>query len=282
MLLKYPLWLVNAFTGKTFSGNPAGVCLVKDFPKKQIMQNIAFEMHWSETAFLKEMGVNKFHIRWFSPSDEAPICGHATLASAHFLFETNKIDGNFVSFFSLAGDLNVERKAEQDGPWYTMNFPAYSVKEVLNATTPEEEEELNILSKILTTTPFRVFRDRLIYIALFSDEASVKNFSPNLDLLKTMSCRALTITAKSDTPEVDFVSRYFAPKVGILEDPVCGSAHCRLIPIWAQILGKTELTANQLSSRGGVLKGKFLQDEGRVALSGQAKTVLKGELCWED
>ncbi|MDR3285451.1 MAG: PhzF family phenazine biosynthesis protein [Holosporales bacterium] len=273
-MYKFPLWLIDAFTDSPFKGNPAGVCLVDCFPDYSAMQKIAFEMHWSETAFLKKISENNYHIRWFSPEDEAPICGHATLASAHFLFE-KKLVKNCVEFKSIAGNLTVKK----DGNWLVMDFPACKV------TKCEVHTEIDLLKKVLGNVNVEeVYRDTLIYVIILKSEQEVWNCVPDFDLLKILDCRAISITAISndhvlekENVSYDFVSRYFAPKVGIPEDPVCGSSHCRLTPLWSMILGKKSMIARQLSKRGGVLKVTYYKDSDRVSIAGQAITVLKGE-----
>lgn len=274
-----PLWLIDAFTSIPFQGNPAGVCFVQDFPDDAVMQNLAFELHWSETAFVKRLGgssneIDRFHIRWFSPKDEAPICGHATLAAAHFLFESRTSATDTITFHSKAGTLSVHHEMIQGVPWLVMDFPALPVQ----ACSPSPTTA--ILQQVLDcATPPTFFKDDLIYIALLPSEEEVRACKPRLDLLQTLPCRALAVTAPSGQEKYDFVSRYFAPKVGIPEDPVCGSAHCRLAPLWAGLYHKNELWARQVSGRGGVLRVTYDESRSRVFLTAQARTVLKGSLA---
>jgi PhzF family phenazine biosynthesis protein len=277
MLLNFPLWLIDAFTNEPFKGNPAGVCLVNEFPEDLLMQKIAFEMNWSETAFLKKISINRYQIRWFSPEDEAPICAHATLASAHFLFENDYVIGSFVEFLSHAGSLVVTQKRAKNESWIVMDFPAINIKRCDN------EEEINIVQNILNTNATQILKDSLIYIAVLQSENDVMDCLPNLTLLKTLNCRAISITARADPSNAstyDFVSRYFAPKVGIPEDPVCGSSYCRLAPFWVEILNKERLIARQLSRRGGLLQIDYDKNANRVSIAGQAKTILKGMLSF--
>lgn len=275
MLQKHPLWLIDAFTKDIFKGNPAGVCFVENFPDDAVMQNIAFEMHWSETAFLKPLAPNKFHIRWFAPEDEAPICGHATLAASHFLFENKKIQGHFIEFQSQAGLLTVTQDYLNQEPWLVMNFPSCFLE------VCQDPHEIDSIKKVLNTTiPERVFKDPFIYVVILKSEKEVLNCIPHLDFLTTLPCRALTITAPSNLKDYDFVSRYFAPKVGIPEDPVCGSAHCRLAPLWSRILNKKTMNAHQISRRGGILQVSYDPKTSRVYIAGQARTVLKGEVIF--
>jgi PhzF family phenazine biosynthesis protein len=268
-----PLWLVDAFTGKSVLGNPAGICIVSEFPSVGIMQGIAFEMQWSETAFLKKLSSNKFHIRWFSPEDEAPMCGHATLAAAHFLSETKQIYGDSVTFLSNIGQIDVDREFYADEVWYAMDFPACYVKSGI----PDEEKLYDVLG---TSNFLETFSDSLLYIVRLESELDVRECKPNLALLKDLPCRAVVITANSSEFGFDFVSRYFAPKVGINEDPVCGSAHCRLAPIWCEILAKTDFTAKQVSRRGGILRLSFLRSVNRVRIAGTARTIVKGVVSY--
>lgn len=269
----WPLWLVDAFTGEGCLGNPAGVCLVESFPPDEMMQQLAFELHWSETAFVKKIGKTTFHIRWFAPEDEAPMCGHATLGAAHVLFENHLVEGNRLYFQSCAGGLVVDREIYSDGIWLTMDFPACPLIAVQDAEVLEAFRDI-----LAPMTISQLLQDPIIFVALLESEEAVRKCSPHLDRLAQQSCRAVSITAPASTPGFDFVSRYFAPKVGIPEDPVCGSSHCRLIPFWAAKLDKPYLNALQVSRRGGVLKTAFDSLNDRVALAGQARTRLKGSV----
>jgi PhzF family phenazine biosynthesis protein len=270
--------LVDAFTDIPFLGNPAGVCLLEKFPDDAVLQKIAFEFNWSETAFVIKLDERIFHIRWFSPLDEAPMCGHATLAAAHFLFKYNYVIGSAVEFRSLAGPIIVTtQKEENEQSWLVMDFPAIPLKDCDSLT------EIEAVNSILNNEECRVsiksiFKDSLIYIVVLGSEEEVKCCCPNLEKLKNLPCRAISITAQSSN-DCDFVSRYFAPKVGIPEDPVCGSSHCRLAPFWAKILGKDTLVAKQLSHRGGTLHLSFCQKTNRVSIAGKAVTIMKGELA---
>ncbi|MDR2464441.1 MAG: PhzF family phenazine biosynthesis protein [Holosporales bacterium] len=277
MLLNSSLWLIDAFTNKPFQGNPAGVCLVEEFPDNSLMQKVAFEMNWSETAFLKKISTNKYKIRWFSPEDEAPICAHATLASAHFLFENNYVIGSSVEFLSHAGSLVVTQKHEKNESWIIMDFPA------INIESCNDANEVDVVKNILNTSVTQILKDSLIYVAVLASEDDVANCSPDLALLKTLSCRAISITANANQANAntyDFVSRYFAPKVGIPEDPVCGSSYCRLTPFWTKIFNKKFLISRQLSRRGGMLNVSYNDSTKRVSIAGQAKTILKGKFSF--
>ncbi|MDR0632964.1 MAG: PhzF family phenazine biosynthesis protein [Holosporales bacterium] len=287
-----PIWLIDSFTDAPFKGNPAGVCLVDAFPSDAVMQQIAFEVHWSETAFIHRIGEagNRFRIRWFSPLDEAPICGHATLAAMHFLCENGTLAGDQAIFESRAGELRTIKKHNK----ITMDFP------ILRITPCTNKEHIDLLAKILDTQNIlEVYKDALIYIVVLARERDVLACEPDLELLKTMDCRAVAITAESDMhacqqgsnqsinqystaasleKKYDFVSRYFAPKVGIPEDPVCGSSYCRLAPLWGQIFKQKEMRARQLSSRDGYVDVLYNELDNTVAISGEARTVLKGEI----
>jgi len=256
------LWIVDAFTSKPFEGGPAGVCIVDEFPDKELMQNIATELNFSNSAFIKPLGDHLYHIRWFTPHSEAPLCGHATLASMHILFKNGLIKENQeIILKSLSGELITS----VTGEWINLNFPAYEVKEI-----PFSQQ----IKDIVNIKPiFNGFGENCLFME-FATPDELKALKPNLDILAKFNCRALIATSHGD--KYDFLSRYFAPKVGINEDPVCASAHCRLIPYWSKKLGKNELMAYQASSRGGELKCQYLGK--RVLISGKAVTVIEGNL----
>ncbi|NBT85549.1 MAG: PhzF family phenazine biosynthesis protein [Alphaproteobacteria bacterium] len=261
MLSNHKLWLVDAFTGVPFKGNPAGVCVLDRFPDAKVMQKIAAELNWSETTFVRQKSEHHFHIRWFSPRDEAPLCGHATLAAAHILWEQQKTKCDLITFESMGGPLTAQKKGE----WITLNFPAREV-----SACPMPEFLTDALGDVVIES---VYKDDILYLVVLRDVESVVNLEPNLSLIEKIPCRAVIVTALGEKP-YDFVSRYFAPSVGIPEDPVCGSAHCRLAPFWYKSLEKNEFLAYQASKRGGVLRVGF-QGE-RVTLSGQAVTICEG------
>ncbi len=260
------IFQVNAFTDELFKGNPAGVVLVKDFFDSLTMQNIAAELNFSETAFVKELSANHYHIRWFSPLDEAPICGHATIASAHIIMDNLNSDNTKFTFDSLAGPLISWR----EGDHICLDLPRFNVKET--AAT-------ELLNKAMNYVPFNtVLRDETMYMVVLPTAEDVQNFKPSYSRIKDLDCRALLITAISDDSDndIDFVSRYFAPKVGIYEDPVCGSAHCRLAPYWANIKGKNVLKAKQLSKRTGIIFCEVKNE--RVVLKGKTVLAMRGEM----
>ncbi len=268
-MISLKLWLVDAFTSVAFKGNPAGVCVVEEFPPKELMQQIAAELHWSETAFVKKLPSPSdyplYHIRWFSPEDEAPLCGHATLAAAHILWREGFCQAPLIRFESLGGELKTI--LNEDG-WITLDFPR---KNVLPCPMPE-----NLQEALGDVTIESVLKDDLIYLVVLSAPEEVIHAQPNLALIENLNCRAVTITAQSKEP-YNFVSRYFAPRVGIPEDPVCGSAHCRLVPYWGEVLGLREMIAYQASARGGLIKTRY--DINRVYLTAEATTICEGFLA---
>jgi predicted PhzF superfamily epimerase YddE/YHI9 len=254
---------VDAFTNKPFAGNPAAVCVLPAPRDDAWMRNVAVEMNLSETAFLVREG-DRFHLRWFTPTVEVPLCGHATLASAHALWECGHLKpGEQARFRTLSGILT----ADQRGEWIEMDFP-------LEADDPADAPLR--LSEALGAELKYVGRNNLDYIAEVESEAVLRGLKPNHSLLSELGARGVIVTARAEPGEFDFVSRFFAPGSGINEDPVTGSAHCCLAPFWAKRLGKTEFLAYQASARGGVVRVRLNGD--RVMLGGQAVTVLRGEL----
>ena len=255
---------VDAFTNKPFGGNPAAVCILPEPAEAVWMQQLAKEMNLSETAFLvkEEDG---YGLRWFTPAIEVELCGHATLASAHVLWEEGYLQPDEQARFSTrSGRLTADRS----GDWIELNFPAVFEEE---ATAPQG------LVEALGAEPVYVGRHRAMdYIVQMDSEETVRNLKPNFSLLIQIETRGVIVTAASSSPEFDFVSRFFGPKAGINEDPVTGSAHCCLGPFWQKRLGKDTFTAYQASERGGLVKVRV--DGDRIRLGGQAVTVLRGEL----
>ena len=249
---------VNAFTKNINSGNPAAVCIVDNFLDPAEMQRIATKNNISETAFLKRISDNNYDIRWFTPVSEAPICVHATLASAHILYKNNIIEKHIEINFHNNGNLFTASRTDE---WIHLNFPSIKVIEA------KSNKIIDTILKNLNVIYLGVSENILFVELRYNSE--VKNFIPDLKLIASLPYRALLITSKDD--EYDFISRYFAPSVGIDEDPVCGSAHCRLIPYWAKKLKKDTMIAYQASKRGGVIKCKSLDN--RVMISGQAITT---------
>ena len=258
-----PIYQVDAFTAKAFQGNPAGVVILQKKMPDQRMQAVAKEMNLSETAFLlgRQDG---FNLRWFTPKMEVDLCGHATLASAHILFERGYLNpAAIANFDTLAGALSA---TASDG-WIALNFPRLSLKQI--SITEQIIEALGF-------TPKNVFETDVNILVEMENQDAVKNYIPNFLKLKSLTYQGLIITARGAEGEFDFVSRYFAPQVGIDEDPVTGSAHCSLAPYWEQKLNKQEFNAYQASERGGILKVKL--ENNRVILKGQAVTVFSGNL----
>ncbi|MFI7424358.1 PhzF family phenazine biosynthesis protein [Nonomuraea sp. NPDC049684] len=250
------LFTVDAFTDTAFKGNPAGVCLLDSPVTDGWMQSVAAEMNLSETAFL--LGDS---LRWFTPVVEVTLCGHATLATAHVLYSTGAATGP-VEFRTASGTLTVNRAA---GDLITMDFPA---KEVTPVTVPEG------LEKALGATPVRVGKSDLDLLVEVDSEETVRALRPDITALSAVEARGVIVTARGTG--TDFVSRFFAPNVGVDEDPVTGSAHCALSPYWSARLGRTALTGAQLSARGGLVHTRL--DGDRVHLAGHAVTILTGTL----
>ncbi len=258
-----PIVQVDAFTNHPFSGNPAAVCVLREPRDEQWMQNVAREMNLSETAFVVPHE-DAFHLRWFTPAVEVALCGHATLASAHVLWQEGYLKpGTQARFDSLSGRL----LADQRGEWIELDFPA---KRETAAQPPSN------LADALGVTPRYVGRNDFDYLVEIESAAQLRSLSPDHALLRRLPVRGVIVTSRSDSPEYDFLSRFFAPGSGIDEDPVTGSAHCCLAPYWSRILEKTEMTGYQASPRGGVVRVRLSGD--RVLLGGQAVTVLRGEL----
>ena len=255
--------IVNAFSNRVESGNPAAVYIIDEFPSLSDMQSIATKNNLSETAFVKNISQNQYQIRWFTPNSEAPICVHATLASAHILYENNLVDYNSKIEFLNSNNKYIASKTLE---WIDLNFPSITVKQI-KSNRVEDEILKNCNIQFLGVSGNILFAE-------LKDKSEIINFIPDLNLISTLPYRALLITSKDD--EYDFISRYFAPLVGIDEDPVCGSAHCRLIPYWSKILEKDKMIAYQASKRGGVIKCQNLND--RVLISGQAITVIADSL----
>ncbi len=258
----FPLYTVDAFTSERFAGNPAAVCLMMLPREEKWMQSVAREMNLSETAFVVPRGAD-FDLRWFTPAVEVNLCGHATLASAHVLWETGKLDPSIPArFHTKSGLLACMRKDE----WIQMDFPAK-----LAAAEPAPPELVRAVG-----APFQWSgRNDADWLVEVESEEVVRNLRPDLVLLRTLPVRGLIVTARAQK-DFDFVSRFFAPRVGVAEDPVTGSAHCALAPYWAEKLGKQQLVAWQASRRGGLVRMKLSGP--RVILAGQAVTVFRGEL----
>jgi PhzF family phenazine biosynthesis protein len=254
---------VDAFTNRPYAGNPAAVCVLPEPRDERWMHDVAREMNLSETAFLHKQA-DGFSLRWFTPAVEIDLCGHATLASAHVLWEDGYLKPDEQArFHTRSGLLTAERRSD----WIELNFPA----------TPDQPVEAPAgLANALGATPKYVGKSRFDYLVELDSEKTVRNLNLDFTLLKTLPIRGLIVTSRATSPEFDFVSRFFAPGSGVDEDPVTGSAHCCLGPFWSKRLNKTEFVAYQASARGGVVRVRLSGD--RALLGGQAVTVLRGEL----
>jgi predicted PhzF superfamily epimerase YddE/YHI9 len=269
------LYQVDAFTDRAFAGNPAAVCLLPAPRPAAWMQSVAREMNLSETAFLvPRMAVDPiqagFDLRWFTPAVEVELCGHATLASAHVLWETGRLGAaETARFHTLSGLLTAERRVGAEGSAgdIELDFPARPVAEV----SPPP----GLLEAFGRVTPRFVGKSRFDYLLELETEDLVRGAAPDCARLRTLPVRGVIITAPGSGP-YDFVSRFFAPGAGVDEDPVTGSAHCTLGPYWSERLGKSSFRAFQASARGGELRVEVAGD--RVKLGGRAVTVLRGEL----
>ncbi|MBN2697542.1 MAG: PhzF family phenazine biosynthesis protein [Bacteroidales bacterium] len=258
---KLPFFQVDAFASEPFRGNPAAVVILDRWPADSLLQKIAGENNLSETAFLLKSG-SSYEIRWFSPSVEVDLCGHATLASAHILFHHYEQDTTRIRFENhYSGTLFVE-KGERE---LTLDFPVDHIRPV---ELPEE------LISALGDCPVESYLGRTDYMLVFGEQQQIEDLSPDFHRLRAYKARGIIATAKGK--EADFVSRFFAPAIDINEDPVTGSAHTTLTPYWARKLNKTELLAHQLSARGGTLHCRLAGD--RVKISGRAVTYLEGSI----
>jgi PhzF family phenazine biosynthesis protein len=254
---------IDAFTSEPFAGNPAAVCIL-DKPGDVIwMQNIASEMNLSETAFIAPKG-DAFDLRWFTPTTEVDLCGHATLASAHALWEEGVLKTSQPAHFNTRSGLLT---AHRRGQWIELDFPRNTVESI-----PPPEGLLTALGVDAKFTGW----DETDYLVEVESEATVRALKPDLAALKNFPVRGVIVTCRTASEKCDFVSRFFAPRAGIDEDPVTGSAHCSLGPFWADRLGKQKLLGFQASSRGGYVRVALNGD--RVLLGGQAVTVFRGEL----
>jgi PhzF family phenazine biosynthesis protein len=254
------LFQVDSFTDAPFKGNPAGVCIPSYGVTVEWMQSIAREMNLSETAFVIKKPT-AFDIRFFTPETEVPLCGHATLAAAHILYETGTVKPtDKIKFKSKSGNLI----ASQRDDWIEMDFPKDSIEKI---GIPE------VLRKIVDTEIKEAYRSGFgWYMLELNDEDAVEYVKPNFHIMRSESIGPLIVTAKSEDPRYDFVSRFFAPTIGIDEDPVTGSAHCVLGPFWAEKLAKRDLIGHQISRRQGTI-GVYV-DDSRVILSGKAVTIF--------
>ena len=256
-------YIVDAFTDKPFAGNPAAVCVMDRWPSEASMMKLAMENNLSETAFIvkEEEG---YHLRWFTPGSEVELCGHATLASSFVILNFIEPESTSVSFNTMSGVLTVKRKDDL----YEMDFPTYELKEI-----PVTDD----MEKAFGVRPVKAVLG-LDLVCIFESEEQVRSMQPDQGMLMKIEGRLQNATAAGS--EVDCVSRSFAPKVAIAEDPVCGSAHCQIADYWSQVLGKKDILAYQASKRGGYLYCE-LKENGRIAISGKAALVAISEIMAE-
>ena len=263
--MSIPIYQVDAFTERAFAGNPAGVCILDRPADEKWMQSVAMEMNLSETAFVVRREDGDFDLRWFTPAIEVALCGHATLATSHILWEHGILKpGEVARYHTQSGVL----QARQVDGLIELDFP----------TTPPEDCDTpdGLLEALGLESAVYVGRPRFDYLVEVESEDIVRTLAPDFAKLRFLGVRGVIVTAESGSEKFDFVSRFFAPGAGIDEDPVTGSAHCALTPYWAAKLGKTELSAHQASARGGRLRCTLAGN--RVMLTGKAITVLRGEL----
>lgn len=257
--MKRMLYQVDAFANEVFEGNPAAVCPLESWFADDLMQNIAMENNLSETAFFVRSG-DSYQLRWFTPTTEVDLCGHATLASAHVLFEELGYPKDTIRFDSNSGELRVQKRGDS----LIMNFPASDLNK---ATVPD------FLEEAVGVPAQELYRDT-DYLYVVESEEQVRALDPDIRAMKQADVRGIIVTAPGD--EFDFVSRFFAPAAGVNEDPVTGSAHTMLTPYWSKRLGKKELVGRQVSERGGTVDCELMGE--RVELGGRAQTFFKGTI----
>ena len=256
-------WQVDAFTNRPFAGNPAAICWLESEADPIWMQSVASEMNLSETAFVRRLP-DGLELRWFTPTVEVDLCGHATLATAHALWSSDLVpQGKPLCFHTRSGVLT----CTQNGDFIELDFPS---------TPPTAVPITSALSEALGAQPSFLGKSCFDYLAVLDSAEAVRSLKPDFRKLEKIPVRGVIVTAPADDPSFDFVSRFFAPALAVDEDPVCGSAHCCLTPYWAERLNKTHLMAHQVSARGGVLRLRLNGD--RVILGGQAVIVWRGEL----
>ncbi|MBB6459442.1 PhzF family phenazine biosynthesis protein [Flammeovirga kamogawensis] len=262
--MNLPIYQIDAFTSDVFKGNPAAVIPLTSWIDENIMQAIAMENNLSETVFFKKEK-DYYSIRWFTPETEIRLCGHATLATAHYLFKHENLASKTIKFHShLSGDLSVEKNEKG----YTLNFPS---QKPIDFSKPE------YLESALGCEINYCLKNGMFILCEVTNEKTLLDLTPDFSLINTKNPElGIIVTSKSSQENVDFVSRFFHPGIGINEDPVTGSAHTVLIPYWAEKLNKKEMIAKQLSKRGGELHCVLLED--KVLISGNAVTYLKGEI----
>jgi PhzF family phenazine biosynthesis protein len=261
------LYHVDAFTEVPFKGNPAAVCIIEDDHSDQWMLQVSADMNLSETAFIRKQ-TDGYGLKWFTPKKEVSLCGHATLATAHILWEEGLINPTErIELHTLSGKLTANR----NGKVILLDFPARKVSPIENSNSISLA-----IGDVPTFTNIFITERGTIYLLEYDDEKIVRDLHPDFNELLKTDARSVIVTSRSSSTEYDFVSRYFAPAVGINEDPVTGSSHCCLAPYWAAKLGKVILTGYQASPRGGFVQCKYIGD--RVQIGGKAVTISKGEL----
>jgi PhzF family phenazine biosynthesis protein len=259
--MKYKLYQVDAFTDKLFCGNPAAVCPLTEWLSDDMLQKIAMENNLAETAFYVKQD-DRYEIRWFTPNVEVDLCGHATLAAAFVLFNCEGHSGDSINFYSpRSGELRVSKRSD----WLTLDFPV----DVFHSI-PISNEIVSCFDR----QPLEAYKGKTDYMLVYEQESDIQDIKPQFEAISRLKARGVIITAKGE--HVDFVSRFFAPQSGIIEDPVTGSAHTTLTPYWSEKLNKAEMSAIQISERKGYLQCKYLGD--RVEINGQAKLYLAGEI----
>lgn len=267
--MELSLYQVDAFADNLFEGNPAAVCPLESWLPDELLQDIARENNLSETAFFVNNGESgAYRLRWFTPEAEVDLCGHATLASAHVLFEHLGCKEERIVFDSNSGDLMVGREVHNETTWLVMDFPA---AEYQKQAPPME------LYNAMGIMPVEVYEGK-DYLWVLESEEEVRKVEPDMRKLKDVDTRGVIVTAPGAHEEIDFVSRFFAPAVGVDEDPVTGSTHTLLIPYWSDRLKKGEMLARQVSTRGGTLRCRLMGDTGRVEIAGKAQTFLSGTI----
>ena len=260
--MKIKIYQIDAFTDKLFGGNPAAVCPLDQWLDDEILQNIAIENNLAETAFFVQLSDKNFHLKWFTPEIEMDLCGHATLASAFVIFEELNYDHIEIFFETKSGLLRVKKIDD----YYELDFPSRPPQK---SSLPEKiRDGLNI-------QPIEVWKAR-DYLLVYNSEEEIKSINPNIAILNQINIDpgGIIVTAKSDEADIDFVSRFFTPQAAIFEDPVTGSAHCTLVPFWADRLNNTKLKALQISKRKGELLCELNED--RVVIKGKAVKYLEG------
>jgi PhzF family phenazine biosynthesis protein len=264
--MRLPFYWIDAFASRPFTGNPAGVVPLQQWPADAIMQNIAFENGLAETAFFVRTGDARYHLRWFTPAVEVDLCGHATLGTAHVIFHELGETAAVLRFETLSGELTVRRRP--DGK-LELNFPVTPV-------TPETDAKVAAAVRAaLGQAPVWLGRSKFDRFAVLPDANAVRAVQPDLAHVVAAGARGLIVTARGEG-ELDFVSRFFAPQSGVPEDPATGSAHCALVPYWAEKLGRTVLRARQVSPRGADLWCELAGD--RVRIAGNSVLYLRGEI----